>query len=441
MREIEKQLVGNLMWTHSSEFGMLTEELSAECFTDPVLRAIFTAMKSMDQKGIPVNDPILVKQEMDHLGHNSISMEQIVEYTADANPLLNTRAYIQTIIEQYQRRTLMLSLKSLQAQCQDNSIPVQETISNAVNILTQNSAEMTGGSVTLNQMMTALTEHIDNNIVGRTQSGLLTGLRRLDHYGGLHTGDLVILAAESSQGKTAMALTIATNAATLSNAQVAIYSLEMSALQLTARMVSRQAMMPASVIMHRPLKPESLKVVDRSIGTLAGIGENIHFDENALSSITTIIASIRRHVARYRTNIVIIDYLQILNLNLKDTRNHELALAEAARSLQRLAKQLDIVIILLSQLNRDNTSHLPTVDRLRGSGQINEAADLTLLVYRPEVFGCSYPSPFTEISTHGTAMLCVAKDRFGGYGGVGECIVAFKAQTTTFEDLDLIHNS
>ena len=106
-------------------------------------------------------------------------------------------------------------------------------------------------------------------------------------------------------------------------------------------------------------------------------------------------------------------------------------MAEIVRKLKNVAKELGIVVIALSQLSRNNDQPKPTIARLRGSGQIEEAADLVLLVYRPEVYGRSYSDPFEKESTSGTAQLTIAKGR---NVGTGTFLVNFNSETTGFFD-------
>lgn len=162
------------------------------------------------------------------------------------------------------------------------------------------------------------------------------------------------------------------------------------------------------------------------------------FDERSTSSLDSIIASIRTLAYRQHIQIAFIDYLQILNVNTKSSLTQEQMLGDAARRLKNLAKELNICVVLLSQLSRDRENPRPTLSRLRGSGQINEASDLTLFVYRPEVYGTrySYPDPFVKVSTQGTAMIDIAKGR---NVGTRRFMVAFNAALTTFSDLDQDH--
>jgi replicative DNA helicase len=137
---------------------------------------------------------------------------------------------------------------------------------------------------------------------------------------------------------------------------------------------------------------------------------------------------------KFKHNIdgAVVDYLQILSVNSRAT-SEEKHMADVARRLKNLAKELDIWIIALSQLNRDNQDPVPTINRLRDSGQIAEAADVVMLVYRPEYYQKPFPQPFAQYDTKGKAMIDVCKGR---NIGVGKFLCGFHAETTHFYQLD-----
>ena len=135
---------------------------------------------------------------------------------------------------------------------------------------------------------------------------------------------------------------------------------------------------------------------------------------------------------KYKVKGAIIDYLQILNVNMKNV-NKEQAMGDVARRLKNIAKELDIWVIALSQLSRDKENPIPTLARLRDSGQIAEAADNVILIYRPEFYGkLSYPSDFASASVQGTALIHLAKGR---NVGTTKFICGFSAPTTLFYNL------
>lgn len=139
-------------------------------------------------------------------------------------------------------------------------------------------------------------------------------------------------------------------------------------------------------------------------------------------------------VYRKRVRLVIVDYLQILNVNTKNA-NKEQVMANAARRFKNLARELNVCIVLLSQLSRDRDNPRPSQARIRDSGQIAESADVVMLIYRPEVYGTryEYPEPYKNVRTDGTAMVEVSKGR---KVGVRKFIVGFMPTLTKFYDLD-----
>ena len=262
-------------------------------------------------------------------------------------------------------------------------------------------------------------------------TGTPTGFTKFDkRSGGLQKSDLIIIAADTSQGKTSMSVSIALNAAMLSDSSIAMYSMEMKKEQIAARMMAIRSGVPANQILYSKMVPEQFEAIDKGIAGL--YDRKIYFDDRSTSNIDTIISSIRTLKKRYGIDGAIVDYLQILNVNMKGS-SPEQQMGSVARRLKNLAKELDIWIIALSQLNRDNANPVPSLSRLRDSGQIGEAADVVMLIYRPEVYNRDYPESFRSISTKDTAMVDVAKGR---NIGLLKFICGFDKQTTKFYDIN-----
>lgn len=211
---------------------------------------------------------------------------------------------------------------------------------------------------------------------------------------------------------------------------VAFYSMEMKKEQIAARMIAIESGIPANEIMYAKLDAGQFERIDRGIGKI--YDKPVYFDDRSNSNIDTILASIRTMKLKYGISGAIVDYLQILSVNMRGS-NTEQQMGEAARRLKNLAKELDIWIIALSQLNRDSLNPVPTLARLRASGQIAEAADVVMLIYRPELYGKYYPEPFQNADTHGTAMIDVAKGR---NIGLTKFLVRFDAGVTRFYEMD-----
>ncbi len=168
----------------------------------------------------------------------------------------------------------------------------------------------------------------------------------------------------------------------------------------------------------------------------AGIGKiedyEVYIDENSNSTLESILSSIRFMKRNYDIKGVVVDYIQLVNVKEKGM-NTEQQTAYVARQLKNIAKDLDIWVIALSQLSRDRQNPVPTLSRLRNSGQIEEASDVIMLVYRPEAVGrLQYPEPFETITTERTAMIDVAKGR---NIGIFKFMTEFEKELTYFTDI------
>lgn len=284
--------------------------------------------------------------------------------------------------------------------------------------------------LSLNDAISQVYEQIRLNLSNQAVvTGTPTGFQRLDEKGGFHGSDLIIVGGESSNGKSSFAQAVVTRAV-LEGSSVAFYSMEMTAMQLTARMLSMQSGVSSSSILYGRPNEFELASIDKAVGQLAG--KMVLFDERSTSNIDTIINSIRMMKKQYGICGAVVDYLQILSVNSRMS-NKEQQMGEAARRLKNLAKELDIWVMALSQLNRDKENPEPNINRMRDSGQIAEAADVVLLVYRPEKYGKRYSGDFSNVETKGTALIDVAKGR---NIGTFKFICGFNAECTKFYPLD-----
>ena len=210
------------------------------------------------------------------------------------------------------------------------------------------------------------------------EKGMMTGLRIFDSRFGWHGGDLIIIAGETSMGKSTLATTIAYNTA-INGIPSAYYSMEMGAKQLTARIIARQVKVSSSTTLYGKLSDDEYnRVYD---GSLRMKNLPIYFDEDSKTSFTKICGSARRMVKKYGVRIIFIDYLQILANGRGD--NREQIIGDMARDLKRLAVELDVCVVALSQLARAVGAKEPSLSRMRGSGQIEEACDMAILIHRP----------------------------------------------------------
>lgn len=285
----------------------------------------------------------------------------------------------------------------------------------------------------INESLVSLNEIVERNISGTRTIGYPTGFDFLDEKGGMQPTDLWVVAAEFSQGKTSLALDFCLNAAS-AGYPTAFYSTEMMSTQLAARMVAGKSGISSQVIMQQPLEGETLSNYDKAIGKLEGLP--IYFDDTSTLSVERIIASIRSMVRNRGVKVAFVDYLQTLQTNERNMRmTEEQFYGITARKFKNLAKELQICIVLISQISRSRDTTEPTLSRIRGSGQINEAADVVLLIYRPEFYGKQYSGTHSKVSTKGTAQIKLAKGR---NIGTGEFICGYHASVTHFYELETI---
>lgn len=277
------------------------------------------------------------------------------------------------------------------------------------------------------ELMATLERKIDylrNNPGGL--AGLSTGFRDFDQKtNGLHPGDLMILAGRPSMGKTSFALNVAEHVVLYEKKPAAVFSMEMPAEQLALRMVSSFARIPMG-------KMRSGELEDRDWDRLVSQGSLIreaplYIDETGALSPLDLRARARRIKARHGLGLIVVDYIQLMQVpGTKDNRTNEIS--EISRSLKALAKELEVPVIALSQLNRgveQRDNKRPRMADLRESGGIEQDADLVVFIYRDEVYNKDSPD-------RGTAEILIAKQRNGPLGMVK---TAFLGEFTRFENL------
>ena len=260
--------------------------------------------------------------------------------------------------------------------------------------------------------------------------GLSTGLRDLDQkINGLNKSDLVLIAARPGMGKTSIALNIALSVAKTSKKTVVIFSLEMSKDQLASRLLSNESFVDSQLLMTGKLSEEEWGKLGLAAYALSQT--DIRVDDNPSVTVTEMIAKCRR---LDNLALVIIDYLQLMtSATGKVSDNRVTAVSEISRSLKIMAKELDIPVICLSQLNRSNESRAdkrPLLSDLRESGSIEQDADEVLFLYRDD-----YYNPDTEEKN--VAECIIAKNRHGETGTVK---LQWLPQFTTFSDREWRHS-
>lgn len=258
-----------------------------------------------------------------------------------------------------------------------------------------------------------------------------SGFYELDNYlGGFQRSDLIIIAARPSMGKTAFALSVARNAAIDYNIPVGIFSLEMSTMQLIIRLLCAEGRLNAHLVRTGKLPHEDGAKLSKNAHKL--IKAPIYVDDSPSQTVLEIRAKARRLKAEKKVGMIVIDYLQLMQGPPK-AENREKEISHISRSLKSLAKELNIPVLALAQLNRAVESRAdkrPMLSDLRESGSIEQDADVVLFLNRPEAYGMDKDEDGN--STQGIAEVIIGKQRNGPTGKVR---LAFIKEYARFENL------
>lgn len=428
--EIEEVLLGSLM-VESKAFSEISDFLKAEHFYHPAHAIIYRIIEKLAFENQPT-DFIMVanraKQEnvIDEIG----GAYYITFLSTKVNSGANIEKYARIVFQKFlMREAIRISNEVLSMAYSDTDI---DDILTFASKSYQDITTFTNGSIiTMFDAVNEMRKNVIKNSGQQNKTGFATGFNTFDERsGGMQKSDLIIIAAETSQGKTSLALTMCDNIAE-AGGKMAIYSLEMRATQLAARFTSYHTGIPANEILYGKFNNSRFEQLDNGLRKL--INYEIYIDEKSTSTIESILQSIRGIKKQNNIDGVVVDYLQLVSTTEKGM-NKEQQTAYITRSLKNIAKELDIFVIALSQLSRDSASPIPTLKRLRDSGQIEEAADVCILIYRPEQVGrSSFPEPFENSDVAGNAMIDIAKGR---NIGTFKFLAGFDKSTTHFYEKD-----
>jgi len=406
--------------------------LSPEMFYKEAHCNIFKSMVELSKK----NEPINLLTVSQHLRKSKLlefvgGPSYLARLTDKVVSSANIEYHARILVEKSMRRNLINLTFELQKEAYDDDGDVLEliskaerNISNLFNLDTNRVLEIRNG---LERMLI----NVANNQTQRAVRDMPTGFNFYDkRSGGMNTTDFVVIAGETSQGKTSLAMSIVKNIAE-HGAKLAFFSLEMNTIQLCSRITSIQTGVPVIDILFNKVDTNTFNVINDGIAKLEKLP--IYIDDSGTTKFDSIISSIRFMVAKYGIKLAIIDYLQLCSTNEKGKTKEEV-LGDMSRRLKNIAKELNICVIALSQLSRDRANPYPTLARLRGSGQIEEAADVVIFTYRPDVYDKRFPEPFLHLETRGYALIDVAKGR---NIGTFKFICKFNAETTHFQDIHI----
>ena len=426
--QAEASVLGAMLLDKSA-ITTAVEIIHAEDFYYDSHKAIFEGILRLYNK----NEPADMITLSDFLKKNG-QLEAVGGYTylgrltSGAGAVSNTEAYANIIKEKSTLRALIRAGSEIveDSYRDDDEVgAIIEKAEKSIFDITQDNQR--GGPMNMENVMVTTFEVMQKRSENKGGlTGLTTGFIDLDRKtSGMQKADLVLLAARPSMGKTALMVNIATNAALKANATVAMFSLEMSRNQLSQRILSSLSHVDLMKIISGDLTTEEWSKV---IETMTYMNEMaIYIDDTAGITPLEVKAKCRRLKAEKGLDLVVIDYLQLMEVGGRaESRQQEIS--AISRQLKGIAKELDVPVIALSQLSRApemRADHRPILSDLRESGAIEQDADIVMFLYRDE-----YYNPDTE--KQGLGELIIAKHRNGPTGTVE---LLFKGEYTKFVNL------
>lgn len=415
--EAEKAVLSALLLDNAAIHAVYTE-LKADDFYHPVHHQIYAAMLALTQENQPVDLHTLanwlnIQKQLDAVG-GPVFLAELSDYEATS---ANVVHHARIVRDKAVKRRLIATATEIVELGFDESDDAGRLLDQAESRIFEISTDQARESFRpLHAEMQRTFDYVDA-IMGRggELTGVPTGFKDLnDKTGGLQRGDLIIIAARPSMGKTALALNIARNAAVLHHKKVAVFSLEMTAQALVIRLLSAEAEVDQSKFRTGYITSHEYKKLQDAAGRLSQA--ELWIDDSGVVTVLEMRAKCRRLKAEKGLDLVMIDYLQLAHGDSR-TERREQEISEISRGLKALAKELDLPVIALSQLNRGPENRpgkdkRPMLADLRESGAIEQDADLIAFIYRDEFYNRDDPN------NQGLAELIISKQRNGPTGTI-----------------------
>lgn len=428
--EAEQSVLGGIM-LDAQVWDKVCDRIQANDFYYPSHRTIFHAMQTLLNREKPLDVITLVDwlREQSKLGEVN-SDTYLYELARNTPSVSNVVAYADIIRERSILRQLIEVANSIASRAYSpegmDTVQILDEAERRVFAIAESSPSVSG-PVNIKSVLTSTVDRIDQ-LYHSTDSvtGLPTGYTDLDQMtSGLQPSDLVILAARPSMGKTSFAMNIAEHAAIKSQKPVLVFSLEMPSESLAMRMLSSLSRIDQHKIRTGKLEDDDWPRITSSIAMLSNAP--MFIDDTPGLSPAEMRARARR-IAKEQGEIglILVDYLQLMQMP-GQSESRTLEVSEISRALKSLAKELNVPVIALSQLNRSleqRSDKRPVMSDLRESGAIEQDADVITFIYRDEVYNEDSPDV-------GTAEIIIAKQR---NGPIGKVRLTFQGQYTRFEN-------
>jgi replicative DNA helicase len=434
--ELEEAVLGAIMLEKDAMISVI-DILKVDAFYKDTHRTIFEAAISLSMNHQPI-DLLTVTEELKKVGKLDMvgGPYFLTQLTSKVASAAHVEYHARIVAQKYIQRELIRVSSDIQEMAFDTTQDVDELLDFAENELFEVAfsnikKETQRIDVVIDRAIKRM-EELSAKEAGL--SGVPSGFTKLDRItSGWQPSDLVIIAARPSMGKTAFMLSMCRNMAVEHEKPVAIFSLEMSSLQLVNRLIVSETELASEKIRNGRLQKfewEQLEIRMKSL-----MKAPIFIDDTPAISVIELRAKARRLKLEHKIELLVVDYLQLMSGPPDTQGNREQEVSSISRSLKAIAKELDIPIIALSQLNRSvelrSGDKRPQLSDLRESGAIEQDADIVIFIHRPEKYGLTEDS--AGHSTIGMAEIILAKHR---NGAVGDIQLRFKAEQAKFSDAE-----
>jgi len=413
--ELEEAVLGAMMLEKNAPEKVL-DILKEETFYSDSHKLIFKAISELFAKAKPI-DILTVTEELRKLGNLELAggafyVTQLTNRVASA---ANIEYHAHILIQKYIQRQMINIAGDIGKKAFEETTDAFELLDDSERrLFAIKNDTMKRGHLSLGDILHKAIQNIEALKADQNQfSGVPSGLTNLDRLtGGWQKSDLIIIAGRPGMGKTAFVVSIARNAAVDFGKAVALFSLEMSSIQLVTRLISSESEIKSEKIRKGDLEESEWEILRDRTRKLEEAP--IFIDDSPSLSIFDFKAKARRLKSQHNIELIIVDYLQLMKGDDKNIGNREQEISYISRSLKALAKELDIPVIALAQLSRNaekREGNRPQLSDLRESGSIEQDADMVGFIYRSEYYGVMEDE--SGNSTQGVGELIIQKHRNG----------------------------
>jgi replicative DNA helicase len=414
--EAEQSVLGSILLDNET-YAALEGSLRPEQFYKEGHRKIYRAIERLFRRGEPM-DLVTLTEELRQSGElEAVGSVPYLIGLADSVPTAAyAESYARIVVEKATLRDLIGASGQIMQTAYDGALPLEQVLDKAETAIFElTTSKRSSNFQGMGPLVTDTFAHINELFVNPDPvTGLRTGFKELDTLtAGLQPSSLNVLAARPAMGKTAFALTIGQNVALRENKTVGIFNLEMSAVQLVTRMLCSEARVDMSRVRNGQLSDRDFQRLADTAGKMSEA--RIFIDDTADMTVMELRARARRLMAEHDLGLIIIDYLQLMSGSGRSGgENRQQEISQISRGLKLLARELDIPVLVLSQLSRaveSRPNKRPMLSDLRESGAIEQDADLVTFIYRDEYYD-------SQSEKQGIAEIIIGKQRNGPVGTV-----------------------